>query len=64
MAHEVIFADAELQLPQPRLYRMLMRDCEESPSRMMDDLDDLDDPNESYSDMDQWFPKDGSNDWD
>jgi hypothetical protein len=32
---------------------------------MMDDLDDLDDdPNEGSSDMDEWFPKDGSNDRD
>jgi hypothetical protein len=43
---------------------MLMRDYEESPSRMMDDLDDLDDPTEAYSDMDERFPEDGSNDQD
>jgi hypothetical protein len=31
----------------------------------LDDLDDLgDDPNESRSDMDEWFPQDGSNDRD
>jgi hypothetical protein len=42
-----------------------MRDCEESPPRMMDDLDDLnDDLNEDRSDMDVWFPEDGSNDRD
>jgi hypothetical protein len=41
---------------------MLMRDDKESPSMMMDDLDNLDDPIEAYSDMDEWFPKDGSND--
>jgi hypothetical protein len=30
----------------------------------LDDLDDLDDdPNEGRSDMDEWFPEDGSNDW-
>jgi hypothetical protein len=30
-----------------------------------DDFDDLDDdPNEGYSNMDEWFPKDGSNDRD
>jgi hypothetical protein len=32
----------------------------------MEDLDDLDDdPNEGRSDMDEWFPEDGSNgrDW-
>jgi hypothetical protein len=31
---------------------------------MMDDLDDLDDLDEGHSDMDEWFPKDGSNDRD
>jgi hypothetical protein len=31
---------------------------------MMDDLDDLDDPTEASFDMDEWFPKDGSNDRD
>jgi hypothetical protein len=42
-----------------------MRDYEECPPRMMDDLEDLDDdPNEGRSDMDEWFPKDGSNDRD
>jgi hypothetical protein len=31
----------------------------------LDDLDDLNDnPNEGRSDMDEWFPKDGSNDRD
>jgi hypothetical protein len=31
----------------------------------LDDLDDLDDdPNEGCSDMDEWFPQDGSNDRD
>jgi hypothetical protein len=63
--HEVILADAEPEMPQPRLYHALMRDFEESLPRMMDDLDDLDDdPNEGRSDMDEWFPKDGSNDRD
>jgi hypothetical protein len=37
---------------------MLMRDYEERPSRMMNDLDDLD----ASSDMDEWFPEDGNND--
>jgi hypothetical protein len=33
--------------------------------RLRDDLDDLDDdPNEGHSDMDEWFPEDGSNDRD
>jgi hypothetical protein len=39
---------------------MLMRDYEESPTRMMDDLDDLD----ASSNMDEWFLEDGSNDRD
>jgi hypothetical protein len=64
VAHEVIFANAEPELPQPRLYRMLMRDYEESPSRMMDDLNDLDGPTEASSNMDDWFPEDGINDGD
>jgi hypothetical protein len=49
----VILVDAELELPQPRLYRMLMRDYKESPPRMMDDLDDLEDLTEASSDMDE-----------
>jgi hypothetical protein len=65
MAHEVILADAEPEMPQCRLYHAIMRDYEESPPRMMDDLDDLaDDPNDGCSDMDEWFPEDGSNDRD
>jgi hypothetical protein len=74
VAHEVILAYAEPEPPQPRLFNMIMRDYEESPPRMengphvLDDLDDLydldDDPNEGHSNMDEWFPKDGSNDWD
>jgi hypothetical protein len=53
---------------------MIMRDYEESPLRMenglhdLGDLDDLydldDDPNVGRSDMDEWFPEDGSNDRD
>jgi hypothetical protein len=61
IVHEVILEVAEPELSQPRLYHMLIRDYEESPSRMMDDLDD---PIEASSDMDEWFPKDGSNDRD
>jgi hypothetical protein len=42
-----------------------MRDYEESQTKMMDDLDDLDDdPNEGRSDIDEWFSEDGSNDRD
>jgi hypothetical protein len=43
---------------------MLKRDYEESPSRMMDNLDDLDNLTEVDYDVDEWFPKDGSNDRD
>jgi hypothetical protein len=62
VAHEIILVDAEPEMLQPHLYHTLMRDCEESSPRMMDDLDD--DPNEGRSNMDEWFPKDGSNDRD
>jgi hypothetical protein len=65
VAYEVILANAEPEMPQPHLYHTLMRNYEESPPRMMDDLDDLDDdPNEGRSDMDEWFPEDGNNDRD
>jgi hypothetical protein len=65
VALEVILVDLEPEMWQPRLYHALMRDYEESLPRMMDDLDDLDDdPNECQSDMDEWFPEDGSNDRD
>jgi hypothetical protein len=62
VAHEVILADVEPEMPQHRLYHALMRNYEESPPRMMDDLDDLDDdPNEGRSNTDDWFPEGGSN---
>jgi hypothetical protein len=48
---EIIASDVEPKPPQPRLYTMLMRDYEESPSRMMDDLDDSDHPTEAEYDM-------------
>jgi hypothetical protein len=65
MEHEVILADVEPEMPQPHLYHALMGDYDESPPRMMDDLDDLDDdPNEGRSDMDEWFFEYGSNDRD
>jgi hypothetical protein len=61
--HEVILADAEPEMPLLRLYHALMRDYEENPLRMEDDFDDLDDDtNEGWSDMDEWFSEDGSND--
>jgi hypothetical protein len=65
MPHDVILAEAEPEVPQLRLYHALLRDYEENPLRLEDDFDDLDDdPNEGCSDVDEWFPEDGSNDWD
>jgi hypothetical protein len=70
LRHEVVLVDAETELPQCRLFDVIMRDYKESPSRMMngphelDDLDGLDDPTEVDYDMDEWFPEDGSNDRD
>jgi hypothetical protein len=65
MSHEVILADAEPEIPQLHLYHALMRDYEENLLRIEDDFDDLDDDlNEGHSDMDEWFPEDGSNDRD
>jgi hypothetical protein len=65
MSHEVVLADAKPEMPQLRLYHALMRDYEEDPLRLEDDFDDLDDDmNEGHSDMDEWFPEDGSNDRD
>jgi hypothetical protein len=62
MPHEVILADVEPEMPQLCLYHALMREYEESPPMMMDDFDYLDnDLNEGRSDMDEWFPEDGSN---
>jgi hypothetical protein len=56
VVHEVILVDAEFEMPPPYLYHALMRDYEESPPRMMDAFDDLDDdPNEGRSDIDVWF---------
>jgi hypothetical protein len=59
---EIIMPEEELELPQPRLYTVLMRDYEERPSRVYDDFDDLDDPTEADYNMNEWFPMDGSND--
>jgi hypothetical protein len=39
-----------------------MRDYEESPSRMMDDPDELDDLTEADYDVDEWYPEDGRRD--
>jgi hypothetical protein len=62
MPHEVVLADAEPKMPQLRLFHALMGDYEEHPLRIEDDFDDLNnDPNEGRSDVDEWFPEDGSN---
>jgi hypothetical protein len=61
---EIIVPEAEPKLPQPHHFNVLVRDYKESPSRVMDDLDDLDDPTEADYDMNEWFPEDGSNDRD
>jgi hypothetical protein len=51
--HEVILADAELEMPQLCLYHALMKDYEENLLRIKDDFDDLDDdPNEGRCNMD------------
>jgi hypothetical protein len=36
----------------------------ENPLRMMDDPHELDDPIEVLYEVDEWYPKDGSNDQD
>jgi hypothetical protein len=65
MLHVDILADAEPEMPQLNLYHALMRDYEEHLLRMEDDIDDLnDDPNEGCSNVNEWFPEDGSNDRD
>jgi hypothetical protein len=63
-AHEVILADEEPELPKPCFNNLLMRDYEESPSRMMDDPHELDDLTKANYDLDEWYPEDGSNDRD
>jgi hypothetical protein len=70
VAYEVILVDSEPKPPQPHLFNMIMRDYEESSSRIengpheLDNLDDLDDPTKADYDVDEWFPKNGSNDRD
>jgi hypothetical protein len=61
VAHEVILADAELELLRSRFYNFLLGDYEESPPRMLDDPHELDDPTEADYDVDEWYPEDGSN---
>jgi hypothetical protein len=56
---EIILSDEEPEPPHPRLFTMLMRDHEESPSRLYDDLND---PTLANYDVDEWFPEDGSHD--
>jgi hypothetical protein len=61
---EIITPEAEDEPPQLCLFNVLMRYYEESPSRMMVNLDDLDDLTKADYDVDEWFPEDGSNDRD
>jgi hypothetical protein len=61
---EIITSEAEPEPSHRLLYNMLVRDYEDSPSRMMDDLDDLDDPTKADYNMNEWFPENGSNDRD
>jgi hypothetical protein len=56
---EVILPDKEPEPPQPRLFTVLMRDYEESSSRMYDDMDD---PTLVNYEVDEWIPEDGSRD--
>jgi hypothetical protein len=54
--------EEESSLKITELEDLCKRNYEESPPRMVDDFDDLDDDlNEGRSDMDEWFPEDGSN---
>jgi hypothetical protein len=65
MPYEVVLADAKPEVPQLRLYDVLLRDYEENPLRLEDDFDYLDDdPNEGRSNIDEWFSEDGSNERD
>jgi hypothetical protein len=65
LPHEVVPADAEPVMPQPCLYHSLVRDYEEISFKLEDGFDDLDDdPSKDHSNMDEWFPGDGSNDRD
>jgi hypothetical protein len=54
MPHEVVMVEAEPEIPQPRLYRAVMRDYEENPLRLEDDFGDLDDyPSGGHFDVDE-----------
>jgi hypothetical protein len=61
---EIITSEAEPEPSHRLLDNMLVRDYEDSPSRMMDDLDDLDDPTKADYNVNEWFPENGSNDRD
>jgi hypothetical protein len=52
--HDVVLAEAEPDIPQLHLYRALMRDYEENPLRLEDDIDDLNDyPSGGRYDVDE-----------
>jgi hypothetical protein len=61
VTHGVILADVEPEPPQPCLYNLLMRDYEESPTRMMDVPHELDDPPEADYNVDEWYLEGDSN---
>jgi hypothetical protein len=49
---EIILPNEEPELPQPYLFSILMRDHEEGPSSVYDDLDDL-----TLANYDEeWYP--------
>jgi hypothetical protein len=52
-ALEIILPDEEPELLQPHLFTTLMRDHEESLSRVNDDLDD---PTLDDYDEEEWYP--------
>jgi hypothetical protein len=53
--------EEEPEPPHPHLLTMPMRDYEESPLRMFDDLDDS---TEADYEVGEWFPEDGRHDRD
>jgi hypothetical protein len=50
---EIMVPEEEPEPSQPCLFTMLMKDHEESSSRMFDDLDELDDPTHADYDVDE-----------
>jgi hypothetical protein len=61
---KIITPETEPEQLQPHLLNVLLRFYEENLSRMMEDMDDLDDSTEYDDNMNEWFHRDGSNDRD